>query len=41
MVEMAMQHGEQHTFTIADNFILREWSRENNTILRMWQHVRR
>jgi len=40
MIEMAMKHGEQHTFTIVDNRILRERREKSNTILRMWQSMR-
>jgi hypothetical protein len=41
MIEMAMKHGEQHTFTIVYNRILRERREESNTILRLFRDMRR
>ena len=36
MVEVAMKHGKQHTFTIIDDRILHEQRYKSNTILRLF-----
>src|SRR6218665_1591215 len=36
MIEVAMKHGEQHTFTIVDNDILRKRQDMSHTVLRLW-----
>ena len=41
MVEMAMKHGEPHTFTIVDNGMLRERREDSITNLRMSRNMRR